>query len=203
MIQLNQTVGRCSGDPHNESHVRWGERPTWGKAGQEEGTNLIVKVCIVFVFVCRHSHLARGNDSCKGGINAHDQRIRKGRQGGVNIVRETIGIPRDPLLVVDNGVVIDENLEPVSVVVDYNARLLALECILKGFSLLVTPFTTGGFTVEHERILCAPDGDVEKDIVPAHNVDAGVVVPGFGWGWVKIKGGGPEDDDSARLELVL
>ena len=82
-----------------------------------------------------------------------------------------------------------------------NPCLLAPERILKWLSLLRTPVATGGFTVENEHVLFAPDRDVEKDVVPTHNVDAGVVVSG--WGWVKVKGSGPEDDDSARLEPVL
>ena len=86
-------------------------------------------------------------------------------------------------------------------VVDRNARLIVIECALERLSLLRTPVAAGGFAVEHERVLFAPDGDVEKDVVPAHNVDAGVVVSG--WGWAKVKGGGPEDDNSARLELLL
>ena len=86
-------------------------------------------------------------------------------------------------------------------VVDRNARLIVIECALEGLFLLRTPVAAGGFAVEHEHALFALDGDLEKDAVPTHNVDAGVVVSGCGW--VKVKGGGPEDDDSARLELLL
>ena len=179
-----------------------------GNANQRDGTNLIFNSVVFCSFVCVRgvapcSRFACGNHSCKRGIDVYGQRVRQGRRDGVDKVGETVRIPRDPLLVVDDGVVIDENLERVSVVADRNARLLTFKCLPKGPSLIVTPVAAGGFAGEHERVLSAPDGDVEKEVVPTHNVDVGVIVPGWGWGWVKVKGGGPEDDDSALLELAL
>ena len=98
--------------------------------------------------------------------------------------------------------IIDENLEPVAVIVDCNGGVFALECTHKGLSHFGAPaIVIGVYAVEHERVFSSPDGNMKESISPLHNVDVGIIVSA--WGRGKVKGGGLEDNDSPLLELVF
>ena len=131
---------------------------TWGRS---RGTSLAV---------------TNGNKPSQSGSSGHGQRVREDqRLISISKVRETVGVPLNPLGEVVEGHEIPKNLEPISVIVDRNGCGGARECPLKGHRLLGIPAAPGCFAVKHDQIGVASDGDMEEVALPLENVDAGVI----------------------------
>ena len=80
------------------------------------------------------------------------------------------------------GLVIDQNLELIAVIVDCNGGVHALECTHKGLSHFGAPaIVIGMYAVEHERVFSSPDGNMKEKAFPVHDVDVGIIVSARGW----------------------
>lgn len=107
-----------------------------------------------------------------------------------------------PLVVILHRPEIKENLEPVGVFVNQNARGLCQELPIEFLALLVAPVPVLGPAVENDRVLLAADGDVKEDItVLVHKVDESVVDAATGGG-SEVEGGGLNPDDVAGWESI-
>jgi len=95
----------------------------------------------------------------------------------VGIVRDGSTILMDPLLVVMDGVVVDQDLEAITVVVHSDSCVESIdEPPFKCYSLLSTPRAVGSPAVQDDGVLRATDADVEKDVVVGtDDIDVGVI----------------------------
>ena len=118
-----------------------------------------------------------GNDVGEGLIRGDSQSVRERRDlVRVDSVRDGSTILQDPLVVVMNGVVVDQDLVAITVVVDSDSRVESIdESPLKCHSLLLTPSTAGSLAVQGDGVLLATDADVEKVVAGViEDIDGGI-----------------------------
>ena len=122
----------------------------------------------------------------------------------MDTVRDGSTILLDPLDVVMNGVVVDQELEAIAVVVDSDSRVEFIdEPPIECHSLLRTPRAIGGPAVQDDGVLRATDADMKKDVVGgADDIDGGVIDT-----WTRagsqVQFRGLEDDDILSFEFLF
>ena len=101
-----------------------------------------------------------------------------------------------------NGVVVDQDLEAIAVVVDSDSRVESIdEQPFKFYSLLFTPRAICGLAIQDDGVLRAADGDREKDVsVGTVDIDVGVVATRTSVG-TQVQLRGLEDDNVLSLEF--
>ena len=117
-------------------------------------------------------------------------------------VRDGSTILLNPLDEVMNGVVVDQDLEAIAVVVDSDSRVVSIdEQPFEWYCLLSTPRAIGRLAVQDDGVVRATDGDREKDVsVGTVDIDVGVVVTRTSVG-PQVQFRGLEDDDVLSLEF--
>jgi len=98
-------------------------------------------------------------------ISSHRERVRE-RRGVIRIhrVRNAVSVLRNPLRIIMNRMIIEQDLISVSVIVHGDGGVRAREFIIESFSLFGSPIALRSFGVEHDRVLRATDGDDEKAV---------------------------------------
>ena len=83
----------------------------------------------------------------------------------MDTVRDGSTILLDPLDEVMNGVVVDQDLEAIAVVVDSDSSVESIdEPPFECYSLLSTPRAICGLAIQDDGVLRATDADGEKDV---------------------------------------
>ena len=103
-----------------------------------------------------------------------------------------------------NGVVVDQDLEAIAVVIDSDGRVESIEeQPFKCYSLITTPRAIGTLAVKDDRVVRATDADVEKVVVAGtHDIDGGVIkIPTSAGSQVQFRG--PEDDNVPSPEFFF
>jgi hypothetical protein len=122
---------------------------------------------------------------------------------GVDGITERGGILLAALVVILDGVVVEENLESVTVVVHHDGAIGTLEGTLKRDALLVTPPIVQE-AVEDDCILSTTEANVEENVVAVETVEGGVVNGVLaGRGGVQVELCRLPNDDTVSFELAL
>jgi len=103
-----------------------------------------------------------------------------------------------------NGVVVDQDLEAIAVVVDSDSRVESTdEPPFECYSLLSTPSAIGSHAVQDDGVLRATDADVQKDVVGGiDDIDGGVIDTRTSAG-SQVQFRGLEDDDVLGLKFLF
>lgn len=122
---------------------------------------------------------------------------------GVDGITKRSSILLRAFAVVFDGVVIEEDLVTVTVIIYHHRGVVAFERALEWNPLFITPSIIQ-HAVEYHRIFGPADTDVEENIVSVDEVQGGVV-NGIcaSRRWVQIKLGRLEDDDAVSFEFGL
>jgi len=150
--------------------------------------------------------ITASSQSCQGIVGVNCKRV--GERGlrclaRVCAVRKARRILIDSLVIIKNGVIVDQDLEAVAVVVDSDRVVRSDKRSLQRHPLLTTPATTGGHGVERNCVLESAKAYSEQNVIGCtQQIDAGIV-NGTANQRRQVQRGGLEDRNAIRFELIF
>jgi hypothetical protein len=110
----------------------------------------------------------------------------------------------DPLVEIVDGVVVEEDLVAITMVIDSDGGAGSPETALKRNTLLGAPVAGRGPGVEDDCVLGPADGDVEHLVAANIEVDERVIeLTGTGGRGGQVQRGGLKDHDAVGFEFLL